>query len=252
MINLLLSFLSFTTLFLIFKIPFDFSIWASTFPSIVAFMATYILLARKIFKRFEAVIYTAQAELQRQATLKNPVLRTLEGAINILKSAYPLGRWQFFIKGQIDAQIGVIYYTNDKVKEAFPYLKNSFLRHWVARGMLASYYYRQKQYDEMKTAFTEAIKGNKKVPMLYNVYAWCLSNMKDNEKAKEVLSQGLKVLPDNQNLQKSLIALQNDKEIKLKVYGDEWYQFRLEKHPNELLAQKPMLKQGKKQHIQRR
>ena len=46
--------------------------------------------------------------------------------------------------------------------------------------------------------------------------------------------------------------IQNNKKIKLNVYGDEWYQFRLEKHPQELMAQKQMFETSKKQRIKRR
>lgn len=251
MINLGISIGSFIVLFSLIKFPFDFSILASILPALVAFFATYITLARKSFKKFEGLIMLVQNELQRQATLKNQNLRSIEGAINILKSGYPLGNWQFFIKAQIDAQIGVIYYINDKTKEAFPYLKNSFLRHWVARGMLAAYYFREKKYDEAKTVFQEALKVNKKTALLYNIYAWCLMELKEKDAALSVIQQGLKILPQNQELQKVLMNLQNDKEIRLKGYGDEWYQFRLEKHPNEIMMQKPMFKQSKKQTMKR-
>jgi Tfp pilus assembly protein PilF len=84
------------------------------------------------------------------------------------------------------------------------------------------------------------------------MYAWCLLQINKKDKAISILQKGLTILPNDKNLNISLTNLQNNKKIKLNVYGDEWYQFRLEKHPQELMAQKQMFKTSKKQRIKRR
>ncbi len=229
----------------------DFSYLASVVPAIITMVVVYIFLAKNTYKKLEAIMMNMQLEFQRLSKIKNPQLRSIDNAIEILKSGYPLGKWQFFIRQQLDAQIGVVYYTNNQVKQALPYLKNAFLRHWVARGMLGAYYFKKKDYDNMIKIFNEAIKTNKKVGLLYNMYAWCLVQINQKDKAIEILTQGVKILPNDKNLNTSLINLQNNKKIKLTIYGDEWYQFRLEKHPQEVMAQKPMFKTSKKQRIKR-
>jgi len=252
MYNLLISLFAGLLVFLLIKLPFGFSVWAGIVPFLITFLAVYITLARKTFRKFETLMMNMQLEFQRLGKIKNPKLRSIDKAVEILKSGYPLGKWQFFIKPQIDAQIGVIYYTNNQMQKALPYLKNAFLRHWVARGMLGAYYFKKKEYDKMEAVFEEALKVNKKVSLLYNMYAWCLTQIDKKDKAMSVLKKGIMILPNDKNLNISLTNLQNGKKIKLGVYGDEWYQFRLEKHPVEVQAQKQMFKTSKKQRIKRR
>lgn len=252
MYNLLISIGSAALMFLLIKLPFGFPYWAAILPSLIVLVFVYIVMARKTYRIFETLMMNMQMEFQRLGKIKNPQLRSIDKAVDILKSGYPLGKWQFFIVPQLDAQIGVIYYTNNQVKKAIPYLEKAFMRHWVARGMLASNHYKKKEYDKMEAVFDEAVKVNKKISLLYNMYAWCLIQIKKKDKAISVLQKGLTILPNDKNLNISLTNLQNDKKIKLNVYGDEWYQFRLVKHPQELQAQKQMFKSSKKQRIKRR
>lgn len=252
MYNLLISIGSAILMFLLVKIPFDLPYWAGIVPALITLIAIYIVLARKSYRIFETLMMNMQMEFQRLGKIKNPQLRSVDKAIEILKSGYPLGKWQFFIVPQLNAQIGVIYYTNNQTKKALPYLEKAFMRHWVARAMLASDYFKKKEYDKMEAIFDEAIKVNKKISLLYNMYAWCLIDINKREKAVSILQKALVILPNDKNLNISLTNLQNDKKIKLNVYGDEWYQFRLEKHPQELMAQKQMFKSSKKQTIKRR
>ena len=249
MYNLLISLGGATLTFLL--LFFSFNFWAAIFPALIVLVAIYIVLSRKTYGKFQTIMMNMQLEFQRLGKIKNPQLRSVEPAVKLLKDGYPLGKWQFFITPQLDAQIGVIYYTNGKTKTALPYLKKAFLRHWSAQGMLASYYYKEKEYDQMHSIFSAALKANKKVPLLYNMYAWILLELDKRDQAQEILQKGITFLPENNELKKSLINVQNNKKIRLKGYGDEWYQFRLEKHPREVQAQKPVFKQSKKQRIRR-
>ncbi len=249
MYNLLISIFTSSLVFAL--LMFFFNIWAAIFPALIVFIAVYIILAKRTFAKFQTVMMNMQLEFRRLSALKDRKLFTLEPAIKILTDAYPLAKWQFFIRGQIDAQIGVIYYTNNKSKQAFPYLQKAFVRHWMAQGMLIAYYYKKKEYDKMEETFNVAIKANKKVPLLYSMYAWILLELNRKEDAKRVITKGINILPESKELKQVLINIQNNKKIKLKSYGDEWYQFRLEKHPREIQAKRPMFKQSKKQRIKR-
>jgi hypothetical protein len=61
------------------------------------------------------------------------------------------------------------------------------------------------------------------------VYAYVLNEMKDREKAVAILNQGLSVCKDDERLLVNRNSLQNNKPMKMKVYGDQWYQFMLER-----------------------
>jgi len=49
-----------------------------------------------------------------------------EKAIERLMEGYKYAKWQFFIKEQINAQIGMILYAKKRFDEALPYLKSAF------------------------------------------------------------------------------------------------------------------------------
>ena len=71
-------------------------------------------------------------------------------AIEKIKTGYKYSKWQFLVREQIDSQIGIILYANKRFDEALPYLKKSLKSNWMAMSMLAAYYYKQKDYANMK------------------------------------------------------------------------------------------------------
>ena len=83
----------------------------------------------------------------------------VERAIKILEGGYALRRRQFFIKAQIDAQIGAAQYMARKYKEAEPYLKNAMRTDPVARGMYAAVLFRRHKLDEATEVLEEILKG---------------------------------------------------------------------------------------------
>ena len=58
--------------------------------------------------------------------------------------------------------------------------------------------------------------------------------MKERDQAVAVLNKGLKICEGDERLVVNRNQLQNNKPMKMKVYGDQWYQFMLER---------PMLRQ---------
>ncbi len=75
----------------------------------------------------------------------------------------------------------------------------------------------------------EAVKASKKTGMLWCLYAWLLWKEKRLDDAISVLARGAEVVPDDKYLKDNLHALQNRKGMKMKPYGEQWYQFGLEK-----------------------
>ena len=54
----------------------------------------------------------------------------------------------------------------------------------------------------------------------------------DTKRALAILSRGKEKLGDSdERLSANLLALQNDKKMKMKGYGEQWYALHLEEHP---------------------
>jgi len=137
----------------------------------------------------------------------------------------------FFVKEQINSQIGIILYSKKRFEEALPYLQSGFQKNWLSIAMLATYYYKEKQYDNMKNIMEKAIKNSPKEGFLYTLYAYYLQSINETDKALEVLTQGNKKVPLDEKLEAALEAIKNNKKIKIQNYGNLWLQLNIEKIP---------------------
>lgn len=191
-------------------------------PGILVLGTAYVFLARRTMKQVEAIVALAQPELQNQ---------NLERAVEIFKAAYPLAKWQFLLKAQLDGQIGQIYYAAKKFDKSEQYLKASYKRNWVPRAMLGTLYYKRKNFDLMKQTFEEAVSVNKKQALLWNVYAYCLWKQNDRDAAVAVLGRAIEHVGDDERTQNNLKALQNNRKMKMRGWNLQWYQFHLDKPP---------------------
>lgn len=201
--------------------------WGATFPAVVALLVTYFVLARRTLKKLEALMMAAQRDLAGQR---------VEPALTRLRSGFELGRWQFLVASQIHAQLGMILYMVKRFDEAKPHLEKSFVRIGQARAMLGALHYMRKDYEAMERTFEEAVRFNKKDGLLWSVYAWCLANSGQHDKAVQVLSRAVEASPNDERLKSGLLALQNRKRLRLKSYGQEWWAFHLERPPADLIA----------------
>jgi tetratricopeptide (TPR) repeat protein len=189
---------------------------------LASFFGLNYLLAKKVIKKVEGLMNQVTKELQNQK---------FDKAIKTLKSGYPLGNWQFFVRPQLDAQIGTIHYLMNEDENAFLYLKKGFAKHWVAMGMLAVLYMKKKDKEMMVKTFEKAIKSTPKEGFLYSLYAYCMLKEGNRDKALEILGQGLKKLPDDEKLKANHTAVANKEKMKMRNYGELWMQFYLEKGP---------------------
>lgn len=199
-------------------------IWWGLLPGIITFGVVYVVLARRSMNAVQEIVSRAQTDIQSQ---------NIDRAVDILKTAYPLGKWQFFIRAQVDGQIGSILYMSQKFGEAEPYLKRSFKKNWVARAMLGALYYKKKKYDEMEVVFEEAVLASKKESLLWNLYAYCLWKSGQKEKSIKVLNRAVDKLDGDDRTEKNLKALQNNKKMKMRSWNLAWYQFHLDRPPQQ-------------------
>jgi tetratricopeptide (TPR) repeat protein len=241
MIHLLIASLSGAAVFgalFYFKIHWGLALAAA----LIVIAGLNYLLGRRTNKAITLLM--DQVSLDLKAGKMDRAIRTLEGGL-------PYGRYQFFVTSQLKSQIGVIHYVKKDFNAAFPYLKKSFVRNWMAQGMLAVSYMRKKDRDRMVKTFNRAVRYNSKEGLLWNLYAYCLLRMGDRPAAIQTLVRAVKKLPDDERIKANLNNLQNNKKMKMKNYGELWLQFHLEKLPG-AMGQKPPYPMGHRKRVIRR
>ncbi len=194
--------------------------WIVLAVSTVVFLAVFILITRTIMKKVGHLMQSAQQDVMANRS---------EKAIKELEAGLKYGAWQLYVKPQIYSQIGTIHYLKRSFNDAVPYLEKGFVRNWVSQSMLAISYMKKNKTIKMNDAFNKAISGSRKEPMVYALYAFCLDRIGERNKALETLRKGLKKTGNDERLQENINLLEAGKKMKMKGFGDMWYQFHLEK-----------------------
>ena len=203
---------------------------AASFPFVFVSVVVYVLLARRIGKKIEGIVERATHDMQQGR---------IDNAIRVLETAYAYNRWQFLVRAQMDAQIGGIYFLQRKFKEAEPYLRKAFSRQWNAQGMLAVILFKRHKLDETVEVMEKAVKYGKKEALAWGLYAYMLDKAGKREAALEVLQRATKKIPDNEAIKNNILRLQNRERMKMKPFGDDWYQFQLEAPSAKRFGQQP-------------
>ena len=206
-------------------------------PGLVVMGGVYWFFSKRISRQLEAAMFKVQKELQ-----KGP--KNIDRAIAMLEEVKAkVGGWQFLAKGSIDGQIGTILFMRKDFDRARPYLERAIVQHWHAKAMLAVLQAKKKDFAAVEATLSKAARYNSKQGLLYSLWAYLLWKNNDTEGAIRVLNQGKGVLGEaDPILLQNLLALQNGKKMKMKGYGDQWYQFHLEQHPQVKKAQRGNVK----------
>lgn len=222
MLSLLISLAAGTvvTVLLLFafqSLHYAFSILLGT----LVFAGVYAVVLRQVMLKINAAVEGAQKDLAANRT---------EKAIRIIEDVQKkFGPWQFYVKQQMNSQIGSIHYLKREFSKAFEYLGKGFARHWVGMAMLAICYMKRNQSGKMIETFEKAVTVTRKEPLLWTLYAFCLDKIGERDKAVKVMERGLKKLKNDERMQENLAALRDGKKMKMQPYGDLWFQFHLEK-----------------------
>jgi tetratricopeptide (TPR) repeat protein len=188
--------------------------------SVVIFGVIYFLLSRRTMNKVMAIVQSAQHDMQANRS---------ERALATLQDGFKYAKWQFYVKGQVNAQIGTLLYIKKDFAKALPYLQKSIVRHWVAMCMLAVCYMKRSNPTKMALTFEKAIAASRKEAFIWNLYAYCQDKIGEHDSAIATLKKGIKKLKGSENLEASLEAIQSGKRMRMEDYGDIWYQFHLEK-----------------------
>jgi len=219
MYNLLISAGAAVSVLLILLFGFKLVWWGSLLIALPVFIGVFLLFSRITMKKVTDVLETASKDLQGQR---------FEKAVRELKDALKYGKWQIYVEGQLNAQIGMVYYMKRDFSNAFPYLEKAFLKNWAAMGMLGICYMKRQKKDKMISTFEKALQWSSKEPLFWNLFAYCLVECNENSKAIDALKKGLKKIPGDVVIKENLENLEQGRKMKMRSYGDMWYQFHLE------------------------
>lgn len=229
MYNLLISAAAGAAVALAISLGTSFGWVAAFFPGLIVTSAVYVFIAFRVRKKLELI----NAEVQKEL-----MARHVEKAVSALQSGFPLGPWQFLATAQLHASIGMLRYVTDDLDAALPeleagqpttWLAKLVNRDWLSRGILAAARYRKKDLAGAWALLDEAVKVAPKEGLAWSTYAWLLEKEGRHVDALAMLGRGVTASPNDARLKESLQALQNGKKLKLwKLYGEQWYQFRLE------------------------
>ncbi len=232
MYNLILSLAAGVLVALAINLGTSFGWVAAVFPGLIVATALYVYVAYRIRKKMDAVNEVVQREL---------MARRFEKAIQALQGGFAYANWQFLISNQLHASIGMLRYLTDDLDGAVPELEQGLpkgwlgklvYRDWMVRAMLGAARYRKRDLSGALALFAEATKVSPKEGLAWSAHAWVLEKEGRHEEAIAVLGKGAAESPKDEKLADSLQSLQNGKKLKLwKLYGEQWYQFRLEAPP---------------------
>ena len=103
--------------------------------------------------------------------------------------------------------------------------------------MLGVIYMRKKENEKMIKAFEKGVKSSSSEALIWNLYAYCLSKVGERDKAIAVLNRAVKKVTGDERTASNLKALQNNAKMKMKSFGEMWYQFHLETVPMSMRVQ---------------
>ncbi len=216
-------------------------IWAPLIGSLV-FAVVFFVMMRIFMKKVNMMVELAQREMM--ANHPEKAIQTLQ------ETQKKYGVWQFYLRKQMNSQIGTIYYLKKDFSKAYEFLSKGFVRHWIATAMLAIIYMKRNQPGKMIKTFDNAVTTTRKEPLLWNVYAFCLDKIGEHGKAVAVMEKGLKKCSNDELLTANLEALKSGKRMKMQAFGDVWYQFHLEK-PGAMLRKQTKMMQGRRKMVRR-
>ncbi len=239
MINLLISLAIGVAVTLLVKLA-GFSIWAGLVPGLIAFFGAFILLARRVIVKIQALMATAQKDLQTQSANPREQKARIEKAVKILEQGLAYEPWQFGVGGEIHANIGMIQYMVGDLEGAQSHFVKGSARNYMAKALQGALFYRKKDLTQMEGSFEAAVKHGKKEAIVWAAYAWCLVESKQKDKALSVLARAVQTNPSDEKLKSNLSALQNDKRLKMQGYAPLWWQFGLEAPPTNFQGGRPV------------
>jgi tetratricopeptide (TPR) repeat protein len=210
-----------------------FPLYAGVIPGTIVFLGAFVILGRRTFNQIQKLMGQVQAELQAIPPNAKERKVRVDKIVKMLEAALPLGKWQFLVEGQIWGQIGMLKYLFEDYDGAQVAFAKSNPRDYYVRAMQGALAFKKKDSATMTSAFEDSVKHGKKESLMWAIYAWCLLQLKEKDKALKVLSRAVEENPNDEKLKSALTAVQNDKRLKMSPWEPAWWQFHLEAPPQQ-------------------
>ncbi|MBN2788951.1 MAG: hypothetical protein JXR69_02025 [Candidatus Delongbacteria bacterium] len=205
--------------------------------AIIVSLITFFILTKKTMKELELLNEKAQKAIYSQK---------IDRAIRIYESGLELRKKSPFIVGQIYGMIGMLYFMSRDNKNAKPNLIKASSLNWVSKGMLGVIYMNEKNQEDMEKVFRNMVSAGKKEGLAWALYAYCLDRINRREDAIKILEEGNKKLKEiDDRIKSNILELRNGRRMRMKGFGDQWYQFLLENPPKKRMMQQSSPSQGK-------
>jgi len=229
-------------------------------PSFLVAVVAFVSIRNHFKAKVDALMGEAMKEMeqiqviasrgQRTQAVMLTVDKKRTKAIELMKSCLAFQNWQMGLALQINAQVGMILFSQYvflpkkekvKLKEVIPYLEGTLVNGmsaklfqglWYSWVCLASCYVHLNQSQARALEILDdAVKVAEKEGFLWSFYGWVLSQAGEKEKAIDVLARGV-ALSEDPILRANLTALKNKKAMRMSEYGQSWYGlgFELPKH----------------------
>ncbi|MCB9682926.1 MAG: hypothetical protein H6733_15780 [Alphaproteobacteria bacterium] len=196
-------------------------------PALLTFPVAMFLLARRTHQQVTAALAPVQAmmaEVQTSRTQAEATARLGKVAELLVEVRDTWGPWQLLLTRQVNAQLGMLLYTQLQFDEALPLLEGAW-RDWTASAAAACVHVRRGRLDAAWKAFEDAAAYGDKEITLYVVWATLRARHGDRDAALAVVRKGLEAVPDNATLKALQAQLANKRRIDPASLGETWYRF---------------------------
>jgi hypothetical protein len=133
-----------------------YAFWAGIIPGTLAFILTFILLARWVAKRIQVLMDSVQKEFASQATTQKEAQQKIDRAVKTLEQGLVYDRWQLMVGPEIHAQIAMLRYMAKDLDGAQAHFAKASSRNYMAKALYGALHYQRKDYPAMEAAFEAA------------------------------------------------------------------------------------------------
>lgn len=232
LIALAVSLLAFASVLL-----FDLPWYAGIMPAVLVFPAVLFLLARRTGRQLQEALAPIQAimaglpQARSQAEAHAKLEEVRKGFAEVRDT---FGPWQMLLTGQLDAQMGMLDYMQQRFADALPKLQKAW-RDPMAALFEGCVLARVGSPEAAFAAFEKAASYNKKEGTIYVVWGLVALRKGQPEKALEAFSRGLTELPAHPELKRLRAAVANKQKVDPNTLGELWWRFFPEDANQQLL-----------------